>query len=172
MDLSSLSPSDAVVALRSLPRRFRAALAPPEREEPDVPADPDDLAHRPGSDGASALDHALRAARAIEAARMAAHTVLTVEGPAVDLTALDAPAGGLADGATTEQALRELDDAISRMADEISHVDAASWNRLGTIAGANGSVTALDVVRQAVDCAVTHLKAAERTLDALRGRAT
>lgn len=170
MDLSSLSPSDAVVALRSLPRRFRAVLAPPERDEPGAPPDPDDIAHRPGTDGASALDHARQAARAIDAARMAVHTVFTVDGPAVDLMPLDASAAGTSAGATADQALRELDEATSRMAAEIEHVAADSWGRIGTIAGANGSLTALDIVRRAVDAGVTHLKAAERTLEEARRR--
>ena len=68
----SLSPSDAVVALRSFPRRFRGALARPD----DDRFDPDEVGRRIGPDGQSATDHLIAATgvlalldRAVEQAR-------------------------------------------------------------------------------------------------------
>src|SRR4029077_10234551 len=57
LDLSQLSGPDAVVALRSYPRRFREALAP-------VPDDPDidELVHRISPDGTATIDHVVTAA--------------------------------------------------------------------------------------------------------------
>jgi hypothetical protein len=52
IDLTRLSPGDAVAALRSYPRRFRTAFAPVEDENLE------ELAHAEGPDGGSAIDAA------------------------------------------------------------------------------------------------------------------
>ena len=78
LDVSNLSPSDAVAALRSFPRRFSAVLAL-------VDEDDDSVLHRPGPDGLSAQEHADAAARDLAAAGEAIRRALGREG---------APAGG------------------------------------------------------------------------------
>ena len=60
LDVSRLSPSDAVAALRSYPRRFRSLLTSFDEDER-----PDDLVHRAGADGLSAVDHADHVARSL-----------------------------------------------------------------------------------------------------------
>lgn len=61
----SLTPSDATVAVRSFPRRFRAVFASPEDDEDRV--DPDEAARRPGTDGRTAAEHLQSAIALIEA---------------------------------------------------------------------------------------------------------
>ena len=59
----AVTPSDAAVALRSYPRRYRAVLVRPDNEDR-----PDDVVRRPASDGWSALDHAAHVAASLTAA--------------------------------------------------------------------------------------------------------
>lgn len=129
-------PADAVVALRSLPRRFKAVFAGQEDDE-----SPEDLANRPGSDGKSALDHVADA------------TAVLGGSPA---------AGGI------EAGVGALSDAAEALADRSSHVNADDWAREVTVDGQ--TMTALDELWHKVDAAIASLKAAERTIDEVRGR--
>ncbi len=70
----SLAPSDAVVALRSFPRRFRGVLARPD----DDRYDPDEVARRIGPDGHSAADRLLAAAGVLALSRRRAGAVLVL----------------------------------------------------------------------------------------------
>ena len=71
LDVSHLSPSDAVAALRSFPRRYRALLTTFDDDEK-----PDDLVHRAGPDGLSAVDHVEHVARSVAMLDRALHDVL------------------------------------------------------------------------------------------------
>jgi hypothetical protein len=58
-DPSSVSVSDAIVTLRSMPRRWRAALALVDEDEADV------LTRRPADGSPSAMEHAESALQAL-----------------------------------------------------------------------------------------------------------
>jgi hypothetical protein len=160
------SPSDAIVALHSLGRRYRGLFAGLGEDE-----SPDDLAHRNGSDGRSALDHLTAATRTI-----------TFLGRALDQVLVDDDAvlhPGVADPAEREwpdatggvdDAVDELTRAADQLADRSAKVSASEWARTAQVAGRDASATALDVLWDAVDSAIDHLKAAERTLRDVRGR--
>src|SRR6266511_1838341 len=79
MDLSKLAPSDAVVALRSLERRYRGLFAGLGDDE-----SPDNVGQRLASNGWSALEHIVAAAWAISAAGRALKAVLTLDKPVID----------------------------------------------------------------------------------------
>lgn len=162
---SHLSPDDAAVAVRSFPRRFRAVLARPDDER----VDPDELARRLGPDGRSAADHLLAADavlsvldRTLEQARggddLVAH-------PAVgDLGGVWAddphsPLGRLLD---------QLEGTASTTAARIVAVSTDDWAAGVRIAGVDATPSLLDVVRDAVDVAAGHLRAAERTIQLVR----
>jgi hypothetical protein len=133
---------------------------------------PDDVAHRMGPDGQSALDHLAAAARALTVRGHALDQVLTQERPTLHPALGDAahpewtaPAvGGL------EEHLVALTTTAEQLASRIAGVPAADWERGAQIAGGAGSTTALDLVWDAVDTAITQLGQAERTIRAVVSR--
>jgi hypothetical protein len=160
-------PADAVVALRSLERRWRGAFAG-VRED----AAPEDLAHRPGADGRSALHHALHATRTLSLLGRALDQALVDDDPVLhpavgDPGQRDWP--GQSPGAV-DDALDELAHEADRVADRASHVPAQDWQRRARVAGRDADIGALEVLWDAVDTALADLKAAEDTLREVRGR--
>lgn len=167
MDLSKLAPSDAVVALRSLERRYRALFAELGEDE-----SPDDLAQRRLDDqGWSVLEHIVAAAWAIAACGRAVDAVLTTDAADLDPTDVDPaarPRPGSPSG-TVHERLAELGLEASQVAQRIEHVAARDWERAGVVGGSSGrKVPLLDLVRAAVDAGVTHLRAAEQLLAQVR----
>lgn len=167
MDLSKLSPSDAVVALRSLERRYRGLFAGLEDDE-----SPDDLALRRAGDW-SAIDHVVAATRFIGAATGAVAAALTADSPTVapaDVDPATAPKPTAAAGPLHER-LAELGVVANAAADRIAHVPSGDWTRPAVVGDGSGrTISALEIVRAAVDAGVTHLREAERVLAAVRGR--
>jgi len=163
---SHLSPDDAAVAVRSFPRRFRALLAQPGDGDR---VDPDELARRIGPDGRSAADHLLAAdgvlsllGRGLEQARSDADPVLH---PALgDLSGawFDDPHTPLAD------LLDQLEATAAGTAERIDAVATDRWGDQVRIADADATRGLLDLVREAVDVTAGHLRAAERTVQAVR----
>ena len=167
MDLSQLSPSDAVVALRSLERRYRGLFAGLGEDE-----SPDDLAHRRAGDW-SAADHVVAAARFIAGANRALARVITDDSPAVAAADVDpgAARSPRAPSEPVDRLVAELASDANAMADRIEHVASGDWTRRAVVDGGSGrSVTALDIIRAGVDAGVTHLREAERVLTAVVGR--
>ncbi|MGH9231437.1 MAG: hypothetical protein ACRD07_22380 [Acidimicrobiales bacterium] len=165
MDLSQLSPSDAVVALRGLERRYRGLFAGLSDDE-----SADDLAHRRAGDW-SAIDHAVAAARFIAGADRALARVLTADSPplaAADVAPSASPSPAAPPG-VVDGPLAELGSEANAMADRIDHVPAGDWSRPAVVDDGR-TVTALDIARAAVDAGVTHLRDAEKVLAAVRGR--
>ena len=163
-DVSSISPNDAETALRSYPRRFRAALLPIE-DDPAV----EELAQQVGPDGQSALEHAADAVRSWTVLREAFRQIQVSDTPVVHAAVADASlrqweapfrdtVGGL---------LEQLDDEAVAFADAVAEVSGDQWERRASVAG-GGTVTALDVAREAVVVGHDQLGAVERTLAALR----
>jgi hypothetical protein len=136
-DGSTVSPADATVALRSFPRRFRELLAP----------DPDD------ADPALFVE-AGRAAEAIRAIGADLHAVLVTDDPMVSTDTAVATSPIDPGDATT--ALDRLAAAATQVADEASRQAADAWHRRGR--RPSGSVTALDLLREAVHAGIHHLR--------------
>jgi hypothetical protein len=129
-----MSPSDAAVALRSLPRRFRAVLVRADDDDTDRP---DHVVRRPGDDGLSALDHAAAAVRVVN--ERAPHV-----GP------------GAASGGTVGDLLAELEAATTAYATEVDHVTPGDWTReaLDQLAAiVNAAVDHLRAADRAIDAA-------------------
>ena len=165
--MATRPPSDAVVALRSLGRRFRGLFAGHEHDE-----SPDELAHRVGPDGHSALDHVVAATRTITFLGRALQQVLVEDDPVLHPGVVDPSARDFGDSpeGAVEDRLAELGWEADALADRIEHEPAESWTRQGRVAGADLAVGALSILWDAVDSAVHHLRAAEHTLDAVRRR--
>jgi hypothetical protein len=158
IDDSQISPSDAVVTLRSLPRRFAAALALPEDQQR-----PDDVVHRrPASGGLSAIEHAAYTVVALPQLGDALRMVLTRDNPDLSTPPLepDPPVPGAA--ASTDEVVNQLATAAESLAKDVSNVSTHEWTRTGRVG--SQTVTALDVVRGAVQLAIFHLRETERTV--------
>ena len=151
LDLATVSPSDAAVAVRSYPRRFRALL---------TTLDPDDTelaTRRPGPGEWSAAEHASHVGGALAAAAEALNRIAVGDDPDVDLTP-GPPAHDV--GA----ALERLALASAAAAAAIDGVHGRDWERTGRLA-CGAPVTALDVARQAVHTGAHHLRQATRALE-------
>ena len=147
---SSISPSDAVVALRSFPRRWRGLLAQAGEEE-----DPDGALRRRPPDGSPSVHDLLADTVAVLAAADG-----RLRGVLLGATA----SGGspvVAPGAEVDA----LATAAESLAAQVAGVSSADWERSD-----DSGTTALDVVRQAVAAASDNLRQAERTLAQVRGR--
>jgi len=165
-DLSSLAPSDAEVALRSFPRRFRQVLRPIGDDDAI-----DQIASHQGPDGSSALDLVDALGRRWAVQRDALRQLLVADAPSVAAAAVDlsvAPPSGAAP-AGVDAALSHLESEATALADAVGATSSGGWTRSGTTV-AGGSTTAIEVVREAVRAGRDTLDAVERAVAAARQR--
>ncbi len=168
--MSELSPSDAEVAVRSFPRRFRAILARPDDDRGDAqPADPDELARRVGPDGSSAADHLLAADGVLALMDRALEQVVDHPDPVLhpgvaelDDVAFDDPHRPI--GALLDQ----FETTATGCADRIDRVPTEHWARQARVAGRDATIGVLELLQQGVDVVAGHLRAAQRTIDAVK----
>jgi hypothetical protein len=150
LDLSRLAPDDAIAALRSYPRRFREALTSVEPE--DLPQE--------------AVEHADHVARSLALLGEALRQVLVQDHPTLLPAVADDSARLWAfDGSSSvEDVVAFLTMECNALADAIADVPSDAWPRTGTVAASGQSLTALDIVREAVRTGSEHLRAAERAI--------
>jgi hypothetical protein len=150
-DTSRVSPTDAVVTLRSLPRRFTEAFS--RAEGADV------IAREAAGGGLSPLAHAAWTATALEAIGSAFRKVQESTNPRIELPPVDppGPAGGPTD--TPASVLGRLGDVARSVADALAAVHGEDWLRTGQTA--TGTIAALDIARHGVRIGIEHLRAAE-----------
>ena len=163
-DLSHLGPQDAVVAFRSYPRRYAAELTGIQGD--DVP---DELAVRIGPDGESALQIVSDVTRTWSVLGAALAQVLRTDDPVLHPAVSDPTQRQWDTPApeTIDDGLALLGHEAEALADQIGGVlSATDWNRTGAIAG-GGSVTALDLVKDAVSVGADGLARVRATLAAV-----
>lgn len=165
LDRSTIRPGDAVAAVRSFPRRYRAAVADLDDRSPD----PDDaVRRRPASGGWSALEITAHVADVLDLYAQRIGQALSTEHPtfaSVDPDALVRE--GRAHERSTAEVLDALAAAAERLADTLDDVPADGWGRTGVRDGE--TVDVLWMARQAVHEGSHHLKGAQRALaEALR----
>jgi hypothetical protein len=163
------APSDMVVALRGLERRYRDLFAAFREDE-----SPEEVARRPAPDGWSAADHVMAATRGIAAASRALDAVLTADAPRVPPHVMG-PAVRPEPAGTTgsvDDLLTELGSEATAAADRIAQVRANEWSSAAGLDESGRPITALDVARMAVDVGVRHLRAAGEVLAAVRDRSS
>lgn len=164
IDLTRLAPSDAVVALRSYPRRYRNALRP--IDDDDVA----ELAHRVGPEGRSSAEILSDVTRTLVVLREALHQVSVNPTPVLHPAIVD-PTERRWETPVPEdldEGLTLFADEATAMADAIQGVATDGWTRTGTIAGRDTAVSAIDVAREAVRVGHIGLTDIERTLAAVR----
>ena len=164
LDTAQVSPSDAAVTLRSLARRYTSALVVPGED-----AHPDDLFHRrPAPAQLSAIEHAVCAAGGLGALGVALRQALVEDDPAVEVPPLSAPPPVPGGGMEAADAVARVGDAGGALAEVIERTPGTEWSRPAH-AGAT-RLSALDIVRGAVELSIHHLRAIERTIaDVARG---
>lgn len=146
-DPSSLRPGDAIVAVRSFPRRFRelaSAVA-----EGDGGGDGD-------GDADTVLAQAGEAAAAISAIAEDLRRVLISDQPSLTTATTTATASA---GGDAPSGLSRLDDAVALLVAAADHQPSTAWHRTGTRGGS--PVSALGLLGEAVHAGVHHLKLAE-----------
>jgi hypothetical protein len=146
--MAELSVRDAVVAVRSFPRRYREALG-------DL--DPNQLHDR--TDGSSILDLAVDAAARLERDDAALRPALDGLQPALgDLD--DEPAASELAGVGVDDALRRITAASNSLADRAERVPAEAWDRTLTSGGVEHP--ARWILQHAVDAAASRLREIQR----------
>lgn len=169
LDLSRLSPADAVVALRSFPRRYRSLLTTFDDDER-----PDDLVHRRAPDGLCALDHAEAVAGALADLAGALRSVLVHERPVLAPSILTAAGGARSPGerrrpGAVEAVLDQIAGVAGALADQADAAAGEAWVRTGSVDdGAGREVGALELLHQAVRVGAAGLHAVEQALAAAR----
>ena len=152
-------PSDAIVALRSLDRRYHEVFAVVDDESVD------ELGHRGGADGRSALDHVVAASHTLTFLGRALDLVLIEDDPVLHPAVVDADERDWPGSAgTVQDRLAELARAADAVADRAAHVAAPDWARRARVAGHDQTVSAADIIWDAVDSAVGHLNDAEAVI--------
>jgi S-DNA-T family DNA segregation ATPase FtsK/SpoIIIE len=165
LELRSLPPGDAIVALRSFARRYRAPLT---RLLPDE--DEQLLRRRPEPGTWSALEYACHVRDGLAWWSWALHRTLTEESPLIPRVDPDEVA---ADAHYDDQDPAAVADHLGanaeRFAAEAQGVAPDDWSRPVELEG-TGTLDALWVLRHAVHEGSHHLLDIGRVLRAVRGR--
>jgi hypothetical protein len=157
---AQMSPLDAVSTLRSLPRRWRSALAfDLEAAEPEAV-----LAERPFPAAWSALEHAGHVRDVLHALSIRLLRVLREDDPVLPETHDTPPSGANEQGPGVILAALAL--TAEQLAQCIETTPATEWHRSGRRAGTR--VRAIDLVREAVHEGTHHLREASLQLENLR----
>lgn len=163
LDYDTVSPPDIKVAVRSFPRRYRAALAAALDDETDEGL----VRRRPDESTWSALEYAVHVADLYEHFAVVIRRMYDETQPTIDFWDPDERAASEryadADPAAT---LDRLDAAADWLAKELERVDADGWRRTATFPF--GERDLLTMARNAVHEGTHHLRDVERVLDQAR----
>lgn len=166
LDYDTVSPLDAINAVRSFPRRYRALLTTFDNDE-----DPDSLLYRrPQPDVWSAIEYTAHVADTLDYTAPQIRRMLVEDNPV--LQAWD-PDQRAADERYNERPLRqvvgELETACADLAATLDSVDADDWRRTGRFP--YGERDVLTITRNMVHEGSHHLRDVDRVLRSVRGRA-
>ncbi len=161
LDYDTISPQDALVAVRSFPRRYRALLATPgSLDGPDAV-----FRRRPDPSSFSALEHTAYVADFIDHLGTALRRVAVQENPSITL--LDGADRAYGDLERAE-VLGWLELACAELASVIEGIGAEDWSRNGRLPG--GERSALTLARDGVHVGSHRLRDVQRVLNQVRGR--
>lgn len=167
LDYDSVSPRDAVAAVRSYPRRYRGLLAAPSPADPDAPDHA--TRRRPDPSTWSALEYTAHVADVIDHLGPAIRRIRLEDEPTITLFDNDERAVQQAyNEMPRAEVLGWLDLACAELASIVEAVDADDWTRIGHFEW--GDRTALAMARNAVHEGSHHLRDVQRVLAEVRGR--
>jgi hypothetical protein len=168
-DAPDLAPADAAVALRSLPRRFREAIALSTTHEEPTPDDDDRTApstdaieahaQQLGPDGTSPLEQVVATTAELSLLHRATTALLAGSAAPLHPAVVDRTARvwDVPPGLTLDDAMIQLEQEATSYAHLLETADATAWAKEGAVAGGH-SVTALGLVSDAVHSAVARLR--------------
>lgn len=159
-----ISPSDAIAAIRSYPRRFREALAPLDDERHEAL-----LRRRPDATTWSALEYAAHVADLLGAMAGVFERILAEQQPTITMFDPDQRASEAAYGQRDpREVLDELATNAERAAGALGGASADDWSRTGRFDW--GERDLLAMARNAVHEGSHHLRDVERVLAEVRSR--
>lgn len=169
IDYDTLAPGDLAVAVRSYPRRFRAALA--SLDEDDA-ADADALIRRSPSAGVwSALAYTVHVADVLSWHADALRRMHDVDDPSIDYPSEDeAVWERAANSVSRDDALERLGREADRLGVVLDSYRGDDWTRDAAFPW--GERDALTTARNAVHEGHHHLRDVERVLASVRGRSS
>lgn len=165
LELDTISPLDAVRAVRSFPRRYRALLTGfDDRENGDAL-----VRRRPDPSTPSALERAAAVADLLDAsAPMIRRTTVEDQPTLAHFDAQRRDAERAANERSLREVLDEIDTACADLAATIEMVDDDDWSRVAHLD--SGDRTSLEMARDAVHEGSHTLRDVEEGLRQVRGR--
>lgn len=165
LDYGTISPSDAKLALRSFPRRYRSAVAAALEDETDAGL----VRRRPDATTWSALEYTTHVADLFEHFAEVVRRMHQETSPTIAFWDPDERAAAERYGEQDPLAvLDRLTAAAERLVLEVERIDPDSWGR--TAAFPFGERDLLHMVRNAVHEGSHHLRDVTGVLDRARGR--
>lgn len=165
LQFDPISPKDAVVAVRSFPRRYRALLV-----TPGSPGGPDAVfRRRPDPKTWSALEYTAHVADQLDLLGPIIRRVMVEEHPSIDL--LDYGERAVQKGYNQierAEVLGWLELACGELAGVLESVRADDWTRTAVVEA--GERDALALARNGVHEGSHHLRDVQRVLNLVRGR--
>ena len=164
LDYDTIAPSDALVALRSYPRRYLEVLRPLA----DTPEGDRRLRARPAPSTWSAIEYTAHLADVLRELNSAVVTMLRQDRPTItsdfdpDLAAEER---GYA-ARSSEQVLQDLESAAAETVDTVADISAEDWGRTATFSFGDRDVLA--IIRNAVHEGSHHLRDVREGLAAIR----
>jgi hypothetical protein len=158
-----VTPTEATAGLQSFPARWRSALAI-HRDDPDPDAV---LTGRPAPMAWSALEHAGHVRDVLHALDIRLQRIVREDEPVLPETHVTPPVGANEQGMAV--VLAALTVSADQFAETIARVPESGWQRTARRSGE--TITALDLVREAVHEGTCHLHMATETLAELRATA-
>ncbi len=165
LDYDTISPQDAVVAVRSFPRRYRALLVTPGADDgPDAV-----FRRRPDPATWSALEYTAHVADILDHLGPAIRRIVVGDKPLITLFDSDERAASQRyNELERTEVLGWLELASAELASILEGVNADDWTRVGRLDV--GERDALAVARNGVHEGSHHLRDVQRVLNQVRGR--
>ncbi len=165
LDYDSISPRDALVAIKTFPRRYRSALAAALEDDDEAAL----IRRRPDPKTWSALEYTAHVADMFGLFTESVRRMYDETSPTIPFWDPDERAAEQGYNDQDPSAVLEgLASATAELAAAVERVDADSWKRTGEFSF--GQRDMLTMVRNAVHEGSHHLRDVQRVLDSARGR--